>query len=394
MSSKAGGRLRELVLNVAGLAIGCLLALGLLEVLLRFYNPFQARIKGDRIVLETNKKYTIKNDIIDRLEPEIRVERNALGFRGPNPPADMAQALSVITIGGSTTQCFFLSEGKTWTDKIAADLGPRFRNLWVNNAGLDGHSSYGHLVLLEDHVVRVKPKFAVLLVGANDMGRDPGAEWDSENVKSSISWRSPTAFVKSLSPYSEVASLLANLYRSMNAYKRGLMHQKVDLTKLPLRDFSPEEVKAYRESVLRKSYLDGFGDRLQRIVTQARAAGIEPVLMTQPVLLGAGKDDRTGVDLERVLVGEGATANGKMWWEAMETYNDVTRKVGRDNGVQVIDMARKLPKTSLYFYDTIHFSGEGAAAVGAIAAAELCEPLAKRYPGFVASACPAAATAE
>src|ERR1044071_42348 len=100
-------RLRSLLGKLALMVFGIFLALVLLEVLLRIHNPLQARIKGNRIVLNTNKTYHIKNDIIKGLDPEITVTRNSLGFRGPNPPKDLEKYLSVITIGGSTTQCFF-----------------------------------------------------------------------------------------------------------------------------------------------------------------------------------------------------------------------------------------------------------------------------------------------
>ena len=80
--------LRSAAINTLALAAGCVFALLLLEVLLRWHNPFQARIKGNRIVLLTNKQYHIRNDIIGTLDPEVTVTRNSLGFRGPDPPAD------------------------------------------------------------------------------------------------------------------------------------------------------------------------------------------------------------------------------------------------------------------------------------------------------------------
>ena len=156
------------------LFVGLVLALGLLEVLLRIYNPFQSRIKGNRIVLVTNKQYHIRNNIIPSLEPVVTVTRNSLGFRGPDPPANLADDLSIVTIGGSTTKCFFLSDDKTWTARLADLLLPSVPKLWVNNAGLDGHSTYGHLVLLEDHVRNIHPKVAIFLIhSANDVARIP-----------------------------------------------------------------------------------------------------------------------------------------------------------------------------------------------------------------------------
>src|SRR5437016_4509249 len=118
MTESSPSRIRSFVRSFLSkaflLLFSAILALLLLDVLLRFYNPLQARIKGNRIVLSTNKTYHIKNDITKGLDPEITITRNSIGFRGPNPPANMNKYLSIVTIGGSTTQCFFLSDDQTW----------------------------------------------------------------------------------------------------------------------------------------------------------------------------------------------------------------------------------------------------------------------------------------
>jgi len=83
-------RARTALLNLITLFLGSLIALLLLEALLRLHNPFQARIKGNRIVLLTNTQYHIRNDIIPSLDTVITFTRNSLGFRGPDPPANFA----------------------------------------------------------------------------------------------------------------------------------------------------------------------------------------------------------------------------------------------------------------------------------------------------------------
>jgi len=378
-------RLRSFVVNMLALGIGLIAAVLLLEFLLHFFNPFQARIKGNRIVLLTNKQYHIKNDIIPTLDPVIDQRRNALGFRGPDPPPDLASKLSLISIGGSTTQCFFLSDGKTWTDRLGDRLTKTFRDVWVNNAGLDGHSTYGHLVLLEDHVAKLHPKVVLFLIGANDVGRDPNVEFDAENIKGPISFHSPTAFIKSLSPYSEVASLIANLYRSLNAYKEGLIHQKIELAKAGYFDPSPEAEREALAGSASEHYLQGFEERVRKLIKISKANGIEPVLVTQPILAGAGKDDVTGVDLARVMVSPGH--NGKMWWDALEKYNDVTRRVGQENGLLVIDMAHELPKSSRYYYDFIHYTNAGADKIGEIIYDHLCPDLSSHFAAYAKGPC-------
>jgi lysophospholipase L1-like esterase len=384
-ATSAGSRLGSFVGSLLALGIGLFAALVLLELLLHFYNPFQARIKGNRIVLLTNKQYHIKNDIIPSLDPVVNQTRNSLGFRGPNPPSDLPSKLSIISVGGSTTQCFFLSDDKTWMARLGDRLEKNFRDVWINNAGLDGHSTYGHIVLMEDHVVRVHPKVVLFLVGANDVGRDPNQEFEAENIKSTISFHSPTAFIKSLSPYSEVASMIANLYRSLNAYKEGLIHWKIDLDKQGYIDVPPSEEQKNLAQGASDQYLHGFEERVRKLIAVSRANGIEPVLMTQPILAGAGTDDVTQLDLARIVVSPGH--NGKMWWDVLEKYNNVTRRVGREKGVLVIDVAHELPKSSRYFYDFIHYTNAGADAMSGILYNHLCPNLMKKFPAYGRGAC-------
>ncbi|HKR60872.1 MAG TPA: SGNH/GDSL hydrolase family protein, partial [Pyrinomonadaceae bacterium] len=308
------------------------------------------------------------------------------GFRGPDPPADFDKQLSLVTIGGSTTQCFFLSDDQTWTARLGQELSHNFSPVWINNAGLDGHSTHGHQVLLEDFIVPLHPKVALFLVGANDVARGTIAEWDAENVKSGLQFSSGKAFVKSLSAYSEVAALVLNMYRSFTAYQAGLLHQQIDLTKQGYLDVSEEEEKKDLAENANPSFLNDYHNRLVNIVNVSRTAGIEPVLITQPLLAGFGTDDVTGLDLARIKA-YGPRQTGKMYWNLVEAYNDVVRKLGREMDVQVIDLAREMPKSSRYFYDFIHYTPAGAQAIGEILDRSLCPTLQTKFPQYVTSPC-------
>ena len=74
---------------------------------------------------------------------------------------------------------------------------------------------------------------------------------------------------------------------------------------------------------------------------------------------------------------DGATA-----WQVLELYNDVTREVGRERGVLVIDLAREMPKNSTYYYDLMHYTNAGAARVADIIAAQLTPFLARKFPAY------------
>jgi len=112
----------SILMNILLSLLGCLIALVLLEGLLRIYNPIDLRVRGDKIVLPINRNYRYKNDTIPGLDKVIVHRKNSLGFRGEEPPIDFMKYLTIITIGGSTTECSQISDGKTWPDILCNKL--------------------------------------------------------------------------------------------------------------------------------------------------------------------------------------------------------------------------------------------------------------------------------
>lgn len=379
--------LRSLAANLVVLLVGVVLALLLLEVVLRVYNPLQPRIRGNRVVLVTNQRYHYRPVPAPEIDSVITSSINAIGFRGPNPPPDFARRLTIVAIGGSTTQCGLQPDDKTWPAHLGQELEKSFRDVWINDAGLAGHTTFGHLALLEDYVVRLHPRVALFLVGINDAAKAEHSDWDwdSENVRGRISFSSGKAFLKSLSAYSEVAALGMQFSRAAAARKAGLGFDRVEIAALGTFHGPPEAEQRYLATVARPEYLENYAGRLKRLIVVARAAGIEPVFLTQPLLVGPAVDELTGRDLATIQAGGGRS--GKMVWDGLEIYNDITRRVCRENDALLIDVAQSMPKSSRYFFDFMHFNNQGTALVAQIIARSLCPELARRYPEFVTAAC-------
>jgi lysophospholipase L1-like esterase len=339
----------------------------LLEIALRIYNPFHFRIKGDNIVLDTNKKYTIDNSNIPVLEKITTHSKNLLGFRGPEVPADFAERLTIVTIGGSTTECSSIGDGKTWTDVLYNRLKPNRPDVWINNAGLAGHSTYGHIALMKDRIIPLKPDYSIILVGVNDIGRDDLTDSDKSN--SAMHHKNIFTY---LSRKSELCNVVINLARNREARRRNLTDTYLDLTA------QKNDTLFLSDSIIQKhvardaAFQIAYKQRLTALVNLALSAGIQPVLVTQPMLLGKGDDPVTGVNLETIRVDE--TKNGRLWWAMLEAYNEVTRQVATENKLLSVDLARELPKDSRYFYDAVHFTNEGCAMVGEIIFSKL-QPL-------------------
>jgi lysophospholipase L1-like esterase len=388
MASKAatkttmGTKLSNFGKNLLVLFISLTLVLGFCELVLRVYNPLGFRIKGNKIILPINKKEIIHHAPgLGKLDPVVVDQRNSLGFRGPEPPADFSQDLTILTVGGSTTECFDLAEDKTWPHVLGVDLQRHFKHLWLNNAGLSGNSTYGHYILMKDYVVKLKPKVVIFLVGINDVGIRSEREFDDRIHV--FNARSLERFLASMSVHSELAAAALNLYRFYFPKSVMMNHQgdpqEIDYKKLPHFEVS-KEARAAIIKDHREHYLGPYKNRLEKLMTICREHNIMPVLVTQPVLYGGGADKATGVDLDHRFVAK--DMDGATSWQVLELYNDVTRQVGREHGLLVIDLARELPKNSTYFFDLMHYTNAGAARVADLIDARLSPYLAQEFPSY------------
>ena len=355
--------------NLLALLFGIIIALGLLEIGLKITNPFKFRVKGNKINLPYNGKWNFENDKIKGLDKVIHTSRNSLGFRGPMPKKPIEDLLSIITIGGSTTECYYVSDNKTWPDILAKLLSNDSGNVWLNNAGFDGHTTYGHIILLRDHISKIKPKFAIFLIGGNDLGKFYSSQ-DSKMLREKKKGPYLKKTILKLSEHIDTFSIILNLYRYYNARKSQFFHRELDLAKLDYIDISEEKTQHYIE--MNNEIIINYKERLIEIVQICKDNNIIPIFLTHPALYGRGVDTISGVDLERVKMSiivdyKGShIINGRTMWKILEKYNDETRSVARDNNILCIDMAKLMPKSTEYFYDFHHFTNKGCEKFGQI----------------------------
>ena len=342
------------------------------EIILRIYNPFNTGIKGDKIVLRINMQYEVENNKIPVLEKKIIHSKNSLGFRGPEKPIKWDDYFTIITVGGSTTECCYLADGKTWSDNLYRKLSGSFPRLWVNNAGFGGHSSFGHLILLQDYLVKLHPKMILMLVGCNDLAREDLSASDKYSMKGTYG-----SIASFFTKNSELANLSANMLRVKRAKTKHLTDSYINLDQKKFDTITvSDKVILAKIKNHERQWLPDYKKRLDSIVKISRANGIDLVLLTQPSLFGKGIDPITNADLEKHRLYD--DVNGLQWWKIMERYNDITRQVALENDIFLIDLAREMPKSSLYFYDIVHFTNAGAEKVSEIIYDELSVFIEKR----------------
>lgn len=351
----------------------------LLEVTLRIYNPFHFRLKGDKILLPIDQRATITNTINPKLDAVIVNTRNSLGFRGPEPPppAEWKDDLTIITVGGSTTECHFLNDNRTWPFLLGVKLRDSFPDCWLNNAGLDGHSTFGHTIFLNDYIKHLRPRVVIFLVGVNDMETEGPSFHDRLNTRGGYADLKHFIFQNS-----EVLNLGLNLVRGWRAQRFNNTTNAMLVMDSSRKLVLPDSVMA-RRLAAQAPFLAGYRRRLEGLADTCVAWGILPVFVTQPNLFGEGRDAPTGVDLALFPCDPNdAGLNGRLMWQLLERYNDVVRSVGAARGVPVIDLARMMPKNSLYYYDMSHFTNAGAREVADLLASGLMPVLDADFPAF------------
>ncbi|MHC4842112.1 MAG: SGNH/GDSL hydrolase family protein [Planctomycetota bacterium] len=366
-------RKRAFVLGAS--LLSCTFFLILLELGLRVVQPIPLRLQGDRVHLFRNTQFTF-----DETPPwasgPILHRKNLLGFRGPDPPQAFADSRTILTVGGSTTECFYVSDDLTWPALLADKLSTHFPKLWLNNAGLDGHSTCGHLALLQQYIVEIKPDVVVFLVGINEVGNknvpnryDNGLLAGFTGLPEDPLWRKS---IKRGAGYSHIFAIADTLLRYRDAKDLDVVHDKLGHSTQPLTEeyrTIPVEVRARQIAEQRQIADEYYRYRLQLMVDLCQKYDIRPVLVTQPALYGGGIDPATGVDLGRISLSEGE--NGRLRWEILQEYNNITRQVAQEANCSLIDLAASLPKDSTLYYDFIHFNEAGCRAVADV----LYEPL-------------------
>ncbi len=349
-----------------------LFAAGAAELMLRLWPPFGIRVQGDRIELPTEVDDVIRGSTLPGTDPVIHLYRNRLGLRGPDLPRDTAGLLRIVAVGGSTTECMYLSEGQDWPALLGARLAEEAaygRRTWVNNAGLDGHSTFGHALLLEDHILPLRPQVVLLLVGANELGRIDLGRHDRAQ------WRTRPR------TWAEHSALLNTwrIWRQARAVREaGIGHHALDLhtTAAPL---VPDSAQA--QLMRERGLLPAYRQRLEGLIELCRGKGSLPVLITQPCIASNVADTalaRRLMDLP-LLTG----TDGRTLLLRLELVNDVTREVAAAQHLPLIDLARELPGGPVNYYDAFHFTKTGAAAVAARCADRLSTYLSARdrqYP--------------
>ena len=393
----------------------CIFAAVILEIFLDNYKPVQPWIRRNRLIIinEGAEGY------------------NSLGFRGAEPPVDRAGLLTAFTVGGSTTHSPGAS-GFTWTDFLGFNLEKTFSGAWINNAGMPGHNTYGHQLLLENALIPFKPKAVFFLTGVNDMLTPESVSRNNARMMSeswylrAVDYAAAHSGIGALIKYIFVTPIFNRIMFAMPEKEDdddddkdgdGDSQGRKDIKKLipKLEIFSSylgtdreKEIPAtgidmkkgvkgisepkHKKELLERHYLYSMAYKLRvkKLIDTCKKNDIKPVLITQPLLCGKGKDPATGTDLGTFVypgLWRDDFSDCSEYWSALEMYNDRLRELSSEEKVPLSDLARELPKDSRLFTDIMHFTDLGQYMIGRIIYKDVCGDLVDLSPGTYGGSC-------
>ena len=337
------------IIFVAAVNLGLLLIVAIIAELV--FGTWFSKDPLDQLGLVRDQKVIVSAAQLYPGGGDVGYRRDRWGFRGPG--GDPAQ-VTILTVGGSTTNQLYLPEDATWQSVMARELAALGRPVVVANAGIDGQSTIGHLRAMTEwfpHVPGLKPRFVLFYVGINDVHAGGGAV-DQLQHASKVKW---------FRQHSALWQAGTKALGAIKARRARLTHEPVDFaaatwTDTPLQpDWRPEGHHG----------LNAYRDRLRALAAAAHGMGAVPVFVTQT------RGDFKVVDGKVLGMGGDGELNGVDHYRRLSAFNAATRQVCAEQGLLCLDLAREVRFEPVDFYDYLHNTPQGAEKIGRWLAAKL-----------------------
>lgn len=254
--------------------------------------------------------------------PVARAPYSSQRFRGPEVAlAKPAETLRIICYGDSNTDGPL--GGGAWPealDEVLRQAGAP-RRVEVLNAGVTGYSSYQGERRFGQDVDTYHPDVVLISFGWNDAANAIGA--DDKTFAA-------TAAFQSASPWR------VQLRRVLFRYDAVLVAARLATASQAVPQGADASTIGPRVSI------DDYAANLRAIVTRARSAGVQVVLMTRPH-----------------RESEAALTKGEGWRRRVPEYSATARRVAVEMQVPLVDAQRALDGQLAAFVDESHLTRDG-----------------------------------
>ena len=331
-----------------------------------------------------------------------RFSVNSLGVRGDEPTG--SESVRILALGGSTTISVYLDDEETWAHLLQERLNDALGagTVWVGNAGRSGHATTQHRLQAEKLLATLPDvELVLMLVGVNDMLVRAGWKLEGTGPGSGAAGTLPPG------AHGEDALRRAFSVIPLSA-EPGHWYRRTGLARLWARARTPRaqgptqddtgafirygremrrQAAEFVEAIPDLSQLvDDYSRKLGTVADVVEAAGVQLVLLTQPVLWSRGLSEEGrdrlmfgGPPLDRSRPGARyysveALADG------MAAYNAALLRLCEKRNLSCIDLVSSLPPDTALFTDDVHYTEEGSRRIAfAVASHLLRGPLRGQY---------------
>lgn len=293
----------------------------------------------------------------------VRYTRDTAGLRGSY---ERVSDVDILTIGGSTTDQRYVDDGHTWQDEMETALRRAGRPAEVANAGIDGQSTFGHLVAMKEwfpSIYGLQPRYVVFYVGLNDFYRTaPGYNdtivTDLPEKSLQRLWYEKSAF----------QNLVHRLRTNWEVRQAKIGHQGVDLSRV---DWVETRRQSEYETWVGPT-ARAFGERIRELARLVHERDATPIFVSQP----ARYYRVIGGRLEGVPDAgqfQGRSLTGLDFLHVMEVFDRALADAAKDTSSLYFDMSSDTRGEwdDADFYDYAHMTPSGVAKVGRYLAGRL-----------------------
>ena len=340
---------KTIAINIFVLVLG----LGGIEVVWRIYFSNDIFLVLN-VLADVKLKYDVSS-LYPTADKHIEYTRDRYGLRGDFTNID---AIDVVVLGGSTTDQRYVDDQAEWVRVFQEETG-----LISANAGVDGHSTFGHLKsfhLWFPKIPRFNPKIIIFYVGVNDFYKEAG--YGRDNFYEGERYEGSVGKLKYYLKTSHLFFLYRLLAGIVKAKEANVGHKSMDFDALEITE-TPLLNKAVYIPLMQRR-LETYYGRLNKLVDEAVRMGSTPIFVTQTTLEQVLYRQRSGGTNGQSDYDE-ARVNGLDRFYMRQILNETTMKICRERVVaRCIDLGKKLQFSEDDFYDFVHNTPSGARKIG------------------------------
>ncbi|MBF0625931.1 MAG: SGNH/GDSL hydrolase family protein [Magnetococcales bacterium] len=293
---------------------------------------------------------------------EVIYHRDIFGLRGR---FGSPEQVTILTIGGSTTDQRWVPDQDTFQEVLAAHLAASGPPLGVANGGLDGHSTVGHLhsfLYWFNQIPNLHPAWVIACIGLNDInvGTSTRAQFDDTlNIRQGTLGQRIKNHLKNNSAFWQMFNTIRGIFQANWVMEIG-GHGGMS-TPRPRVHWAPypHPIPSFESLPDARPRIQAYGERVRELIRAIRGFGARAVIVTQ-------KSDSFRY-LQGRLHGQ-VSANGQVFLDQafplLMGLNDQALQVCREEGAVCLDLARELDLTGDDFYDSIHTTAQGSRKIG------------------------------